>query len=65
VHLFAATLDDAAALVPRAHVNFAESLPWADLHDALPRYDGFGAGAKPTRVGPRADPAAGVGSGVA
>jgi hypothetical protein len=58
VHLFAATLEDAATLAPRAHVNFAESLPWADLHDALPRYDGFGAGAKPAHIGPRADPAA-------
>ena len=53
VHLFAATFEDAAALEPRAHVNVADSLPWADLHDQLPRFDRFGAGVPPSRIGPK------------
>lgn len=53
VHVLAATLDDPNQVQPRAHVNTAEEISWADLHDDLPRFAQIGKGAKPTRIGPR------------
>ncbi len=38
-HFYAGTLDDPARYTPSAHVHFAEHLPWANLHDTLPRHD--------------------------
>ena len=38
IHLFAASFEDPAALVPRAHVNVAEQIPWLRLADGLRRY---------------------------
>lgn len=38
VHVLAATLDDPAALSPRAHVHWREHLPWIELADGLPRF---------------------------
>ena len=39
-HLYAATLDDSSLFVPEAHYHFAESLPWIELSDTLPRFPG-------------------------
>ena len=38
IHLFAASFDDPAALVPQVHVYVSEQLPWVHLDDGLPRY---------------------------
>ena len=38
IHLFAASLEDAADFAPQAHVFHAERLPWFDTADDLPRY---------------------------
>ena len=40
LHILAATLDDPARFVPRAHVHWAERVPWLDPADALPRHPG-------------------------
>ncbi|MGL4496062.1 MAG: GFA family protein [Beijerinckiaceae bacterium] len=53
IHVLAGSLDDPAAVQPQLHVNAAEGLPWADIHDALPRFAHFAYGAQPVRVGPR------------
>ena len=37
-HLYAATLDDPSAFVPKAHYHFAEKLPWLGVADDLPKY---------------------------
>jgi hypothetical protein len=54
VHLYAGSLEQPAAIAPRGHVHVGEALPWADLHDDLPRYEKTSAGAKPLRRGPTA-----------
>lgn len=41
-HLYAASLDDPTQYRPTAHVNWAEHMAWADLHDGLPKYPGMG-----------------------
>ena len=38
VHILAATLDDAGAVQPQAHVYVGQKLPWVQLSDGLPRY---------------------------
>jgi hypothetical protein len=54
VHLYAGSLDQPGAIEPRGHMNVAEQLPWADVHDDLPRYETFkSAGKAPLRQGPR------------
>jgi hypothetical protein len=42
IHLYAASLDDAGAFRPTAHVFTAERLPWFDVADDLPRHQGPG-----------------------
>lgn len=52
-HLYVASMDRPAAFEPSRHVFFAERLPWADLHDSLPRFDGkSGRGIMPDSTGP-------------
>lgn len=52
-HLYVASLDRPSDLDPTRHVFFGDRLPWAELHDALPRYDGIsGGGRTPDSVGP-------------
>lgn len=38
--LFAATLDDDGVFKPTAHIHWAERLPWLNLTDSLPKYNG-------------------------
>ena len=53
VHLHAGSLADPGAIEPGRHVHTAEQLPWADVHDDLPRFDKSGRGNKPARKGPK------------
>jgi hypothetical protein len=53
VHLYAGSLDNPTQIEPRGHVHVAEQLPWADIHDDLPRFETTGRGKKPVRRGPR------------
>ena len=39
IHIFVATLEDAADFVPRAHVHVAEQLPWLHMDDGLRRFE--------------------------
>lgn len=41
VELHLSTFDDPAALKPTAHAFYLERLPWFDIADDLPRYEGF------------------------
>lgn len=52
VHLYVSTLDNPGAYRPQAHVFFAERIPWMDLEDDLPRYEGLVPGAEPVSWGP-------------
>ena len=52
VHLYVSTLDNPGAHRPQAHVFFAERLPWMELEDDLPRYEGLTADAEPVSWGP-------------
>ncbi|WP_170433932.1 GFA family protein [Ruegeria arenilitoris] len=40
MHLYAASLEDPVDFAPTFHVNFQSKLPWLELHDDLPKYDG-------------------------
>jgi hypothetical protein len=42
LHLYVCTLADPENFVPTGHVHYAEHLPWLDVHDSLPRFDGSG-----------------------
>jgi hypothetical protein len=42
IHLYAASLDDPTDYQPQGHVHCAERLPWFDVKDDLPRYQGSG-----------------------
>jgi hypothetical protein len=54
VHLFHGTLADPAQWPPTGHAYVTEQLPWFEVSDHLPRYDGMASrGAKPARTGPR------------
>jgi hypothetical protein len=53
VHLYAGSLIDPASIEPRGHVHVGEQLPWADLHDDLPRFETVGKGNAPLRKGPK------------
>lgn len=56
IHLYVASLDRPGDWQPSRHVFFAERLPWAELHDALPRFDGTsGKGKVPDSHGPAAE----------
>jgi hypothetical protein len=52
VHLYVSTLDNPGAYRPQVHVFFAERVPWMDLVDDLPRYEGLVPGAQPVSWGP-------------
>ena len=52
VHLYVSTLDNPGAYQPQVHVFFAERVPWMDLEDDLPRYEGLVPGAEPVSWGP-------------
>jgi len=54
IHLYAASLLDAANVRPTRHVFVAEQLPWFEVQDELPRYATTSrGGAAPVRMGPR------------
>ena len=55
VHLYVSTLDEPGAYQPQLHVFFAERIPWMDLNDDLPRYQGLTPGAAPASWGPLHD----------
>ena len=52
VHLYVSTLDDPGAFPPQLHVFFGERIPWMELEDNLPRYEGFSADGEPVSLGP-------------
>ena len=52
VHLYISTLDNPGDFKPQLHVFIAERIPWMELSDDLPRYEGFTEGAKPVSWGP-------------
>ncbi len=52
VHLTISTLDNPGANRPQVHVFFAERIPWVELEDDLPRYEGLPPGAEPVSWGP-------------
>ncbi|MEP0945135.1 MAG: GFA family protein [Rhizobiaceae bacterium] len=40
MHLYAASMKDPSAFEPGFHVNFQSKLPWLEMSDELPKYDG-------------------------
>jgi len=40
MHLYAASLDDPTQFQPTFHVNYQSKLPWLEMNDDLPKYDG-------------------------
>ena len=40
MHLYAASLEDPADFRPEFHVNYQSKLPWLEITDDLPKYDG-------------------------
>ena len=40
MHLYAASLEDPTAFAPTFHVNYQSKLPWLDMNDDLPKYEG-------------------------
>lgn len=42
IHFYAASLEKPEDFKPAFHVHYAERLSWADINDALPRYDHSG-----------------------
>jgi hypothetical protein len=42
IHIPAVTLDDPSLYAPKAHVYYAERLPWIEMRDGLPKYAGTG-----------------------
>ncbi|MEM8836769.1 MAG: GFA family protein [Pseudomonadota bacterium] len=40
MHLYAASLDDPADFEPTFHVNYESKLPWLQIEDDLPKYEG-------------------------
>ena len=40
MHLYAASLDDPESFKPEFHVNYESKLPWLQLNDDLPKYEG-------------------------
>ena len=40
MHLYAASLENPEAFRPEFHVNWQSRLPWLQMHDDLPKYDG-------------------------
>ena len=54
VELHISTFDDPAALVPTVHSFYPERIPWFDVADDLPRYEGFAEDSPVLRHGPAA-----------
>ncbi len=40
MHLYAPTLDDPTQFKPTFHVNYQSKLPWLQMNDDLPKYEG-------------------------
>jgi len=40
MHLYAASLEDPENFEPTLHVNYGSKLPWLQMNDDLPKYDG-------------------------
>lgn len=40
MHLYAASLDNPNLFKPTFHVNYQSKLPWLNMNDDLPKYDG-------------------------
>ncbi len=40
MHLYAATLEDPSDFEPTFHVNYESKLPWLQITDDLPKYEG-------------------------
>ena len=40
MHLYAASLEDPTDFKPTFHVNYQSKLPWLDMDDDLPKYNG-------------------------
>jgi hypothetical protein len=40
MHLYASSLEDPETFEPAFHVNFQSKLPWLQMNDDLPKYDG-------------------------
>lgn len=54
VHLYIGTLENPDKFVPRGHVHVGEQLPWFEVSDDLPRYEGSSSKLSvPLRRGPR------------
>lgn len=51
IEVYVSTLDDPAAFVPDRHVMYGERIPWFDVADQLPRYNGSSTGAQPDSYG--------------
>ena len=54
IHLHAGSLDDPQSIAPTGHVHVTEALPWAEVHDQLPRYATTTKGGPALRKGPKA-----------
>ncbi len=55
IELHVSTFDDPAILVPTAHAFYPERIPWFDIADNLPRYEGFAELSSLLRHGPISD----------
>jgi len=53
--LHISTFDNPDVLVPTAHAFDSERIPWFDIADNLPRYEGFADDNPPLRHGPVSD----------
>lgn len=40
MHLYAASLEDTKKFKPTFHVNYESKLPWFEMQDDLPKYNG-------------------------
>jgi hypothetical protein len=40
MHLYAASLERPQEFEPKFHVNFRSKLPWLQINDDLPKYEG-------------------------
>jgi hypothetical protein len=40
MHLYAASLEDPTDFEPTFHVNYGSKLPWLQINDDLPKYEG-------------------------
>jgi hypothetical protein len=57
IHLYAASLSDPTQVQPERHVFAREQLPWFEVADQLPRFEGTSrGGAEPVRYGPKEVP---------